>query len=206
MFKDTVTESVAADVMHNAPDRQRRRGPEKAALFIAKVKSFSAGIAHRIVVPGSKAEFVGILAPGAGKSALRNDRPEVRVGNHIHPWRRRHLPLRCSNDVLAAIGRESSEAVKEQQIAAGHCHGSCGLCAKAPGRHKVRHYERRDTATVDLLRERAKAVGDDCAADCLEQDAVLRRYLVYGSYEDASRSFCHVRFNAGGDDSHDLLL
>lgn len=120
--------------------------------------------------------------------------------------RRSHLFVRGRDDVLAAIGGEPPKSVKKKQIAAGHCHRSRGFGAKTPGRRKTRYYERRTTATVDLVRKRAKSVGDDGATDCLEQDAVLARYLVRRPHEDAARSFCHVRFDACGNQSHDLLL
>ena len=88
-----------------------------AALFIADIERFATRIAYRIVVPGSEAELMGILGPGIRRSTLRDDGSEVRVRQDIHPGRRRYLILRCRNDILAAIRRESAQSVEENQIA-----------------------------------------------------------------------------------------
>ena len=40
----------------------------------------------------------------------------------------------------------------------------------------------------------------------LEQDAVLLRYLVGRSYENAARSIGYIGFRACGDEPHDLLM
>ena len=61
---------------------------------------------------------MGILAPGVGHAVLGNDGSEVRVREHVHPWRGRNLCLRCRDDVLAPIGGKSAEPVVEKQIAA----------------------------------------------------------------------------------------
>ena len=87
-----------------------------AALFVAEVEGFAARIAHRVVGPGREAELVGILAPGVGQAALGDDGAEVRVRQHIHPRRRRHLPVRGRDHILAPIRGEPSQAVEEDQI------------------------------------------------------------------------------------------
>ena len=89
VLEDAVAETVASGVRRCPAAGQGRGGPEVAALFIPEVKCLSARIAHGVVLPGSEAELVGILAPGVGAAALRDDGPEVRVGQHIHPRRRR---------------------------------------------------------------------------------------------------------------------
>ena len=113
MLEDAVAEAVPADVRCRAAAGQRRGRPEVAALFVAEVQGFAARIAHRVVVPRGEAEFVGVLAPGVGLTALRDDGAEVRIRQHVHPRRRRHLPVRGRDDVLAAIRRESAEPVEE---------------------------------------------------------------------------------------------
>ena len=55
-------------------------------------------------------------------------------------------------------------------------------------------------------RQRPPAVGEDGASDRLEQNAVLVRYLVRRSHEDAAGSIGHVRFEACGNQSHDLVV
>ena len=139
VLEDAVAESVPADVRRRSAAGQRRGGPEVAALFVAEVKGFSARIAHGVVVPGSEAELVGILAPGVGQAALRDDGSEVRVRQHIHPRRRRHLPVRGRNDVLAPIRGESAQPVEEEQIAARQRGGCRGFGAVGSGRREARH-------------------------------------------------------------------
>ena len=96
---------------------------------------------------------MGILAPGVGQAALRDDGSEVRVRQHIHPRRRRHLPVRGRNDVLAPIRGESAQPVEEDQIAARQRWRSAEGSAR-----RVRVGARRGTrtsvqaATVDLVR------------------------------------------------------
>ncbi len=119
MFKHAVAEAMPRQIRSCSAARQRSRRPVVAALFVTEVKRFSAGIAHRIVAPGSEAELVGILAPGVGCAALRNDGSEVWISQNIHPRSRRHLSRPGGDDVLAPIRGESSQPVEEDQIAAG---------------------------------------------------------------------------------------
>ena len=152
---------------------------------------------------------MGILAPGVGHAALGDDGSEVRIRQHIHPRRRRHLPVRGRDDVLAPIGGESAEPVEEDQIAARRlgrgrrsfgAAGSGRLEARQPGAHF------HQAAPVDLFRQRSPPVADDDARDRLEQNAVLVRYLLRPPHEDAARPIHHVGFDARGDQPHDLVL
>ena len=155
VLEDAVAESVAADVRLRAAAGQRRGRPEMAALFVAEVKGFSARIAHGVVVPGSEAELVGILAPRAGQAALRDDGSEVRVGQHIHPRRRRHLPVRGRNHILAPIRGESSQPVEEDQIVARQRWAAGGSARCALVGVKARNAHFRQAATVDLVPQRS---------------------------------------------------
>src|SRR5206468_10848446 len=102
MFEDAIAETVPADVWCRPAAWRRRGGPEVASLFVTKVQGFSAHIAHRVVVPWSKTEFVGVLAPGIGLPILRDDGAKVWIRQDIHPRRRRHMPVGGRDDILAA--------------------------------------------------------------------------------------------------------
>ncbi len=54
--------------------------------------------------------------------------------------------------------------------------------------------------------QRPPAVGEDGPGDRLEKNAVLVRYLVPRSYEDAAGSIGHVGFEARGNQPHDLFV
>ena len=56
-----------------------------AALFVTEIQGFSARIAHRVVLPRSEAEFMGVLAPGVGLAVLRDDGAKVRIRQYIRP-------------------------------------------------------------------------------------------------------------------------
>ena len=61
-------------------------------------------------------------------------------------------------------------------------------------------------ATGDLVRQRSAPVGDDGTSDRLEQDAVFVRDLLRRTDEDAARSIDHMRFDARGNQPHDLFM
>ena len=59
-----------------------------------------------------------VLAPGVRPAALADDRAEPRVGQHVHPRRRRRRVGRRDDDVFAAVLRETAGAVERDQVAA----------------------------------------------------------------------------------------
>ena len=118
-----------------------------------------------------------------------------------------HLPMRCRNDVLASVRRESAESVEEHQIVARQRRrlpvGS-DRWVRVSVRSGTDYFY--NTATVDLVRQYSPAVGDDGTSYGLEQDAVLVRYLVHRSYKNAAWLIGHVGFDACGNESHDPVL
>src|SRR5580765_3557183 len=178
MLEDAVAEAVSADVRGCAAARQCRGGPEVASLFVTEVQGFSARIAHRVVVPRGETKFVGVLAPGIGLAVLRDDGAKVRIRQNIDPRRRRHMPVRSRNDILAAIRRESSQPIEKGEIGARYRSGWQRLSAAGSAWGQARHSDVRMATTGDLVRQRSPPVGEDGASDRLEQNAVLIRYLV----------------------------
>ena len=92
VFEHRVAEPVPRDIRGGAPAGSGMGDQKWPRLFVTKIKSLPSGITHRIVVPGSEAELMGVLAPRVGRTAFRNHGAEVGVCQHVHPWRRRHLP------------------------------------------------------------------------------------------------------------------
>ena len=121
MLEDAVAKAVPADVGLGAAARQRRGRPEVAALLVAEVQGFAARIAHGIVVPGSEAELVSVLAPGVGRGrSPRSTVPKCGFASTFTHGAGVTCPVRGRNDVLAPIRRESAEPVEEDQIARGN--------------------------------------------------------------------------------------
>ena len=109
------------------------------------------------------------------------------------------------DDVFAAVGREAAEVVAEDEFAGGLATRS-RLAAMRARRHEARDLHLGRAAAHHLLHEAAATVGDDRARHRLQQDAILVGDLLRAPHEDAARPVHHVRFDAGGDQSHDLVL
>jgi len=110
---------------------------------------------------------MGILAPGAGQAALRDDGSEARVRQHIHPRCRRYLPGCGCDYVLAPIRSEASQPIEEDQIAARQ-HGYWrGFGEAGSGWCKARHGYFRKAATMDLIPQCSSAPDEDGASDRL---------------------------------------
>ena len=113
MFEDAITEPVSANVASPVPGQGNGVGDQMmAAVFVAKIKDFTAGIADRIVMPRTKPELMGIFTPGVGLAILGDKGAKNWIGDHIHPRRRCHLSGRRRHHVFMAIGGESSQTVK----------------------------------------------------------------------------------------------
>ena len=206
VLEHAVAESVPADVGRRPAHGQRHRRPEVAAVLVAQVEGLTARIAHRVVVPGTEAELVGVLAPGVAESALGDDAAEVRVRQDVHPRHGRDLPRRGRNDILAPVGGEASETVEEDQVGARRQGRRRGVRVVRPDGLQTRRRRSGVATAMDLLRQRSAAVGENRAGDCLHQNAVLARYVLRRSYEDAARPVYHAGFDARGDQPHDLVV
>src|SRR4026209_217017 len=206
MLKDAITEAVPADVRCRPAAGQRRRRPVVSPLFVTEIQTFPTRIAHRVVEPRSKTKFVGVLTPGIGLAVLRDDGAKVRIRQDIDPRRRRHMPVRRRNDILAAIGRESTKPIEKGEIGTRNRSGWQGLSAAGSGWSQARHSDVRMATTSDLISQRSPPVGKDGASDLFEQYAVLIRYLVNRTDEDTARSIHHVCFEARGNQPHDLFV
>ena len=208
VLEHAVAKAMPDDVGAPRACRQGRRGPEAAGLFIAQEERLAAAIAHRVVMPGGEAEFVGILAPGVSRTALRDDGAEVRIGQHVHPGRGCDFAGRQRKDIFAPVGGEATQPVGQNQIAPRE-RDVDGLVGFGTGRaawRKPRYARLHRPATVELFRQGTAVVNDHGARDRLEQDAILGGDLLCRTHEDAARSVDHARLDARSDQSHDLVL
>ncbi|MNJ37091.1 hypothetical protein D3C77_318980 [compost metagenome] len=125
IFEDAVAKAVTGAISARARAGLRSGRPELTAVFVTQVYGFATGIAYRVVVPGREPELMGILAPRVGAASLRHDAAELRIGQHIDPWRRRWPAGDVGHDVLAAIGTETAIGVGEFQRRLALLFGRC---------------------------------------------------------------------------------
>ncbi len=205
MLEHAVAEAVPADVGRSTAPGQRRRRPELTGFLVAQIERFAAGVAHRVVFPRRQAEFVGVLGPGIGLAAFRNDAAELRVGQHVDPRRRGQL-IRCGgDDVLASIRREAAQAVGQDQLALRQVEGGGQFGAWRLLRQPWQAHRRRQGA-VELFRQRAAVVAQNDAGDSLEQGAVFLGNLFRRTDENAARPVDRLAFQAHRDQAEDLVL
>src|SRR4051812_36762272 len=100
-------------VWYGARGWSRGWRPEPAGLLVAQVERLAGRVDERVVRPGRQAVLLAVGLPGGAGAALRDDEPEGRVGDHVHPRRRRVRAGRQVDDVLAPVGREPARAVPE---------------------------------------------------------------------------------------------
>src|SRR5437899_1901787 len=162
-----------------------------AGFLVAKVQGFSTRLAYRIVVPWGEAKQVGVLAPGIAKTAFRDDSAKARIRNYIDPGRRGCVARRGCDDVFATVKRESSRAVEEDQIIPGRFGLRGRLGTIGAGRCMLRDSHLGRHASVDLVGQRAAAVGNDCAGDRMKKNPVLGRYLLCVTNKNAPGTIDH---------------
>ncbi len=94
-------------------NRQERRPPDEAGVLVAHVERLARGVADGIVRPGRELVLAAVDGPGGARARLRDLEAELRVRDHVEPGRRGPLPCAEHRDVLAAVRRESADAVRE---------------------------------------------------------------------------------------------
>ena len=116
MLEHCVAKAMTNDIGRSAAGRQWCGRPELSGLLIANIESLSSAVKDRIIAPWSQSEFMRVLNPGVGGTALRNNRPEVGIGQHIDPWRRSHLSRLEGDDILVTVGRKAAKTVLEDKL------------------------------------------------------------------------------------------
>src|SRR6185369_9234075 len=97
-------------------DRQHRRTPQLATIFIADVYRLSRRIANRVIRPRGELVLTAVDRPGIARARLRDLKSEGGVRDHVDPRRRRPLPLAENRHVFTAVGGESPQAIEELQV------------------------------------------------------------------------------------------
>src|SRR2546428_4727868 len=100
-------------------DRERRRSPQRAALFIPDVQRLPRGIPDRIVGPGGELILAAVDRPRVPGARFGDLEPEAVIRDHVDPGGRRPLALAQDDHVLAAAVGEAAETVEELEIQTG---------------------------------------------------------------------------------------
>src|SRR5438105_10394462 len=114
------------------------------------------------------------------------------VRYHIHPRRRRHFIARDSDDVLAAIRCESSQAIEENQITQAflrHLYWrllAIALALRVGLACNERAICRREVDIAELFREWTVTIGNNHACHGLKQNSIFGRDMVGELYQDAA--------------------
>ena len=204
VFKHAVAEPVTANVRSVPARGQRRRGPELTGFLIADVKCFATGVADRIVMPGGQTEFVGVVHPRVRPTAFRDHRADLRVGQHVCPWRGSGLARGERDHVLASVGREPTQTIKEDSFARRR--RTSGRRQPRSRRYEPWNLSPHRSLPLDLLGQGFGAVGQDHARDRLQQDPVFLRQLFAAPQKDPTGFVHAVRFRAGVDQVEDAVL
>src|ERR1044071_5391990 len=107
MFEDGVAEAVANHIGCRAARRPWGGRPNRPGRLIANVKRLARRILDRIVSPRSEPELVRVLKPGVSTATFGNDCSEIRIRQHINPWRRGDLIWLKRDDILVPIASEA---------------------------------------------------------------------------------------------------
>ena len=204
VLEDRVAEAVADDVGRRAPGGQGRRRPELAGLLVAQVKGLPGRVPHGIVAPRRQAEFVGVLHPGVGAAAFRDDRAEGWICDHVDPRGGRHLPGAEGDDVFVAIAGEAAESVLEDQLPRRDRPGRHG--SRGPRGHQGRDLGFRHAPPLHLFRQGAMFVVQVNPGHGLQQQAVVIGDLLEPPDEDAAGLVQQLRLRPRGDEGDDRIV
>jgi len=111
-----------------------------------------------------------VFHPGVSRAALGNHRPEIRIGQHIDPRRRRHLAGLKGDDVFASVFGKAAQAVGKIVSRAGAARESRRTgngWVSGPGPVAPIHFD------VPLFRQGPLLIVQDNARRGLQQHAVI---------------------------------
>ena len=99
-------------------DRQHRRAPQLASVFVAHVDRLAGRVADRVIRPRRELVLTAVERPGVTRARFRDLKAKGRIRDHVDPGRRRPLSLAENRHVFTAVGSEAAEAIEELQFAA----------------------------------------------------------------------------------------
>lgn len=123
-------------------------------------------------MPGRETKLVCVLTPGISLAALGNNRTKMRIRQHIHPRRGRHLCGCGGNDVFVSVRREAAQSVVQNQILPRQHAADWKIGAAAAAWPETRHLYIPYATVINLFRQCSPAVNYDGACDRLEQNAI----------------------------------
>ena len=185
MLEPAVSLAVPDDIGRDfVPDRQRGRSPDLAAVLVAQEYRLARGIGHGIVRPGRKLVFAAVDRPGIAAALGRDLKTETRVGDHVHPRRRRRLPGAENRHILPSIRCKSAESVEELEARRRGLgwRRACLRQASRPSRR--RRCRARIPNAVELVRQAAAASGQHHPGHGRKQGAGLARDQIGAQHED----------------------
>src|SRR5437016_11845118 len=117
VLKHRIALAVPNQIRLRFANRQRRRSPCCARIFVAKINDFAGWIANRIVGPRRQTVLVTVDRPGKSRAGFRNQESEVRlVRDYVRPWRRGPLAFAQHGDVFASSMSETADTIKEGKL------------------------------------------------------------------------------------------
>ena len=117
MLEAAVALAVSGDIGPSLlADRQHRRAPQLATVFIPHVDRLARRVADRVIRPRSELILAAVERPGVTRARLRDLKAKGRIRDHVDPGRRRPLSLAENRHVLTAIRSEAAEAVEELEV------------------------------------------------------------------------------------------
>ena len=203
MLERRVAEAVTAEVGIRSLGGGGGGRPESSRLFVADVESLSAGVADRVVVPGRKAELVGVLVPGISAARFADHRAEERIGQHVDPGRGGRLARVEPHHVLAAVGSESPQAVETGQLALGNLLLAGDRPLPLQRRPKLLLAAVLADSAVELRSQAAESVAENDAGDRLDEELIFLGHLFDIPHEDAAVLIQQLSLRSSVDQADD---
>jgi hypothetical protein len=116
MLEAAVAVTVASNVGSAIPDRLCRCAPEIAGYLVANVERFAARVSDRIVRPRRELVLAAVSSPGVAAPLRRHLKPEVGIGDHVDPRRRRGMICIEDDHVFPAVLVKAAKAVEEFKV------------------------------------------------------------------------------------------
>src|SRR5437868_11468097 len=117
MFENGVALAVSYDIGCSFANRQRRRCPRGAGIFIAKVNRLTRWIAHEIVRPWCQTIFMTVSRPRKSAARFGHHESEIfRVSDDVRPGRRRPLSFAKSSDIFATAMCEAANTIEKRDL------------------------------------------------------------------------------------------
>ena len=92
VLEDGVAGPMPGSIGRRLANRRGGRGPVLPRVLITDIDGFRRRVEHRIIRPGRQSIALAVSKPGEPGPGFADHGSEVRVGDHVHPGRRRVRP------------------------------------------------------------------------------------------------------------------